>query len=108
MVEVGPLIRKVRLERGLTQGALARLAATSQPAIARLEADAVSPSVATVDRVMRAIGLRLELLAREGDTGVDRTLIAQMLRLDPAGRLRKLRQEYESVERLRRAARSAT
>ena len=57
------LIRTARLDAGLTQAQLAERAATSQPAIARYESGAASPSVATLDRILRATGRRLVLAA---------------------------------------------
>ena len=55
------LIRDARHAAGLTQRELARRAGTSQPAIARYERGAASPSVATLDRILRAAGQRLVL-----------------------------------------------
>ena len=55
------LIRDARRAAGLTQSELARRAGTSQPAIARYERGAASPSVATLDRILRAAGQRLTL-----------------------------------------------
>lgn len=55
------LIRDARRAAGLTQSELARRAGTSQPAIARYERGAASPSVATLDRILRAAGQRLVL-----------------------------------------------
>jgi predicted transcriptional regulator len=79
------------------------MARTSQPAIARLEAGRLSPSVATLARLMDALGLRLEMSTPEADSGIDQTLVAQMLRLSPQQRLRKLAQEVTAIDRLRRA-----
>jgi len=105
-MDIGVLIRDARRAAGVSQADLARRSGTSQPAIARLEAGRGSPSIATVDRILRALGCTLELAAREVDTGVDRTLIAQMLRLTPTDRLRKLKQEHDAVARLRAAVRA--
>jgi transcriptional regulator with XRE-family HTH domain len=60
-VTPGQLIRATRLRRGLSQERLARRAGTRQSAISRLEADEVSPSVETLDLLMRAMGERLEI-----------------------------------------------
>jgi transcriptional regulator with XRE-family HTH domain len=57
----GELIRQTRLERGLSQRQLARRVGTHQSAISRLEADKNSPSVETLDLVLRAMGERLQL-----------------------------------------------
>lgn len=55
------LILASRRAAGLTQTELAHRAGTSQPAIARYERGAASPSVATLDRILRAAGQRLTL-----------------------------------------------
>jgi hypothetical protein len=53
---IGLLISKARTSAGLTQVELATRAGTSQAAIARYESDRVSPSVSTLERVLRAAG----------------------------------------------------
>lgn len=102
-MDAGALLRRARRERGLSQAALANAAGTSQPAVARLEAGGLSPSVDTLERLFKALNLRLELGLTPVDTGIDRTLIAERLRLSPLQRLRRLRDEVAGVERLRRA-----
>jgi len=62
-VAPGHLIRETRRRRGLSQERLARRVGTRQSAISRLEADEVSPSVETLELLMRAMGERLELTA---------------------------------------------
>lgn len=59
----GELIRETRLRRGLSQRRLARRVGTRQSAISRLEADELSPSVETLDHLLRAMGEQLELTA---------------------------------------------
>lgn len=54
------LVRRARQRAGLSQGDLARRAGTSQPAISRYESGASSPSVETLDRLLAAMGARLE------------------------------------------------
>jgi uncharacterized protein len=60
-VTPGELIRATRARHGLSQERLARRAGTRQSAISRLEADEISPSVETLDLLMRAMGERLQL-----------------------------------------------
>jgi uncharacterized protein len=60
-VTPGQLIRTTRLRGGLSQGRLARRVGTQQSAISRLEADEISPSVETLDQLLRAMGERLEI-----------------------------------------------
>ena len=54
-----------RTRRGLSQARLARRVGTQQSAISRLEANEVSPSVETLDLLMRAMGECLQLSAAE-------------------------------------------
>jgi transcriptional regulator with XRE-family HTH domain len=61
----GQLVRTTRLQRGLSQERLARRTGTRQSAISRLEADEISPSVETLDLLLRAMGARLDLSAGE-------------------------------------------
>jgi predicted nucleotidyltransferase/DNA-binding XRE family transcriptional regulator len=56
---IGLLISNARITSGLTQAELAARAGTSQAAIARYESDRVSPSVSTLERVLRAAGVEL-------------------------------------------------
>jgi len=64
---VGSLITNARNNSGLTQAELAIRAGTSQAAIARYEADRVSPSVSTLERVLRAAGEELLLSSARGN-----------------------------------------
>jgi uncharacterized protein len=57
----GELLRKTRIERGLSQQQLARRTGTRQSAISRLEADEVSPSVDTLNKMLLAMGQRLDI-----------------------------------------------
>lgn len=67
----GQLIRDTRLRSGLSQRRLARRVGTGQSAISRLEADEVSPTVETLERLMRAMGQRLEIGAVPPDRDYD-------------------------------------
>jgi transcriptional regulator with XRE-family HTH domain len=59
--DVGLLVRETRLCRKLTQKQLARWCATSQRHISRIERGEVSPTVKTLEKLMHAMGKRLEL-----------------------------------------------
>jgi len=50
---------RYRADRGLSQTALARVVGMKQPAIARLEAGEHEPSLATLSRLSRALGVAL-------------------------------------------------
>lgn len=58
----GELIRATRLRAGLSQERLARRTGTRQSAISRLEADEVSPTVETLDALLRAMGEQLSIV----------------------------------------------
>ena len=61
------LLRNARDHAGLTQRELARRAGTSQAMVARIERGQQSPSIATLDRLVRACGLDLRVEASGGD-----------------------------------------
>ena len=63
---IGSLITKARTNSGLTQAELGARAGTSQAAIARYESDRVSPSVSTLERVLRAAGEELVISSARG------------------------------------------
>jgi transcriptional regulator with XRE-family HTH domain len=80
------LLRIARRRAGLSQRDLAQLTGVAQPAIARIERGVVSPTVDTLDRLLAGAGATLEASPRLG-IGVDRSLIAEMLRRTPEERL---------------------
>lgn len=67
----GSLIREARQRHGLSQERLARRVGTQQSAISRLEADELSPSVETLELLMRAMGESLELAAAPPERNYD-------------------------------------
>jgi predicted nucleotidyltransferase/DNA-binding XRE family transcriptional regulator len=87
------LIRDARRAAGLSQAELARRAGTSQPAIARYESGDTSPSVVTLDRLLRAAGRRLELSAEPIGRAHDAS----------SARMRKLRAQRREILALARA-----
>jgi predicted nucleotidyltransferase/DNA-binding XRE family transcriptional regulator len=90
-MDAATLIRTTRESAGLSQGALAARAGTSQPAVSRYESGASSPSVETLDRLLAVMGVRLDLVAERSQRRLDvRT-----------PRMVKLR---ENRDRIRRAA----
>ena len=62
----GPSLRAARVGAGLSQADLARRAHTSQPAIARYETGAATPSLATLERLLAATGASLVLGTARG------------------------------------------
>jgi len=59
--EFASILRGLRSEFGLSQRQMAALAGMSQPEIARLETDTVSPTWETVMKLLRAVDARLEV-----------------------------------------------
>ena len=98
------LIRDARRAAGLTQAELAARLGISQSAIAKLEREGSNPTVETLDRVLRATGHRLQLIAPawgrpidEPGPSIDVDLVRRHLELTPAERVAGL----EHARRLR-------
>lgn len=69
VTDAGGLIAEARIEAGLTQAGLARRAGTSQAMVARYEAGRASPTVAALQRLLRAAGHDLLLGSRPSADG---------------------------------------
>ena len=82
------LVCNTRRRHGIDQRSLARRCRTSQTHISRIERGEVSPSIQTLDRIMQAMGERLELRSVPGPRGNQsiRQLRADM-RLTPGERI---------------------
>ena len=80
------VLRRARQAAGLSQRDLAARAGVAQPAIARIESGGVVPRVDTLEHLLRACGHNLQVATRAG-SGVDRSVIRQLLRLTPRERL---------------------
>jgi transcriptional regulator with XRE-family HTH domain len=87
--DVGALVREARLRHGLSQARLAHRAGTTQKHVSRIERGELSPSVATVVRLLAAMGERLELRALPGprDNRSDEELRADFERLTAQERI---------------------
>jgi transcriptional regulator with XRE-family HTH domain len=83
-------VRELRLAAGLSQRKLARRAGTSQPAIARYERGAATPSWETLQRLAAACGRRLKISTEIAPDPRDVELAEQMLKLTPQERLHAL------------------
>lgn len=88
-MNAGALIREARERHGLSQRALARRARTSPAWVSRLERGEVTPSVAALDRLLRAMGERLDLRTKPIDPLVDRETLAELRALPPEMRLER-------------------
>lgn len=83
------LIRSRRRRHGISQRSLALRAGTDQAAISRIERGEVSPSVETVERLLGAMGERLELQAEPFERRHDPLHLRAALRRSPAERLQQ-------------------
>lgn len=90
MESLGPLVCKLRRSAGLSQRELARRAATSQPAVARYERGAATPSWETLERLAAACGQRIQLITEILPDPHDIELAALLLDMTPQQRLRAL------------------
>ena len=88
-VDVGGLVREVRLRAGLTQADLARHVGTTQAVVSRWERGAEVPRIDALARVLRACGFEADLVFRRRDD-VDRDQIAGALALSPDERLESI------------------
>lgn len=99
-------LRDARRRAAVSQRELARRTGVPQATISRIERGRVSPSTETLARLLDACGQELVAVERPG-RGLDRTLIAEKLRLAPGDRARRAAAEWAGTEVLRRAARRA-
>jgi transcriptional regulator with XRE-family HTH domain len=102
----GDLLRETRRRHGLTQRQLAARARTSQAAISRIERGLVSPTVATLQELLRLMNEELVLEARAIDWGHDVTLNVRLLRMAPEQRIRNQASWSRGMKRIRDAARA--
>jgi predicted nucleotidyltransferase/DNA-binding XRE family transcriptional regulator len=59
-MDAATIVKEARARAGLSQAGLARAAGTSQPTLAAYESGAKSPSVRTLNKIVRAAGFTLE------------------------------------------------
>lgn len=81
------LLREARKRHGVSQKELARRAGTTQSAISRIERGGVSPTFETLSELLYLLGEDLVLGAEPTDSGIDRSLIRERLKLTPTERL---------------------
>lgn len=84
---LGDLVRERRRAHGLTQAQLALRAGTTQAALSRLEAGGLSPTAATVDRLLFVMGEGLDVTARRLDHDADSAHLRAQRRRSPGERL---------------------
>lgn len=87
MHRTSTLLRRARIEAGLTQTELARRAGTTQPVVARMEAPGANPRVESFEGLLGAMHRGIELSAAPKLPPVDEGQIREQLQLTPAQRL---------------------
>jgi transcriptional regulator with XRE-family HTH domain len=97
------ILNMARRRAGLTQRELARRAGIPQPSISRIERDQVSPTVDTLERLLRACDQELEAVRRSREGDVDRTLIDLRLRMSADQRVRRVALEWARTAPFRNA-----
>jgi transcriptional regulator with XRE-family HTH domain len=85
--QAGALVRARREAHGLSQARLALRAGTTQAAVSRVERGELSPSVATLERLLWAMGEELGLSAQRAAVEWDEDHLRDSLGRDPAERL---------------------
>lgn len=103
----GELLREARRRHGVSQARLAVRAGTTQSAISRIERDQVSPTVETMRSLLHLLGDDLELRVAQSDSGIDRSMIRERLKLTTSERVDDGTAFTESLIRDRRAQRTA-
>jgi transcriptional regulator with XRE-family HTH domain len=106
MISAGNIVKRAREAAGLSQAELADRMGTTQSAVARLESRYSNPRVDTLDRAVASTGQRVTVSVDPG-FGLDETLIASALRIEPRDRLRRFASSYASARRLSAAARNS-
>lgn len=89
-VDVAGVLRRLREAAGWSQATLADRASTSQSAVARYETGAATPSLATLQRLVAALGHHLHVTTDPAPDAADVLLAEQLLRMTPTDRLRTL------------------
>jgi transcriptional regulator with XRE-family HTH domain len=101
-VAASTLLRTARRRAHLTQAQLGDRAGLSQAEVARLERAGANPTAATLERLLRATGHRLELRRLDA---VDETQLRERLELTPAERLAAFEASQRNLIRLTHGAR---
>jgi transcriptional regulator with XRE-family HTH domain len=101
-VAASTLLRTARRRADLTQAQLAERAGLTQAEVARLERAGSNPTAATLERLLRATGHRLELRRLDA---VDETQLRERLELTAAERLAAFEASQRNLLSLTRGAR---
>lgn len=89
MANAAKILREARRRAGLTQRALAERARTAQSVVARIESGSTSPTLETLERLLRATGHELETALTTAAVSDSHMLgdIARIRSLSPEARL---------------------
>ncbi len=80
------LVRRARLDSGMTQRQLAHASGISQAAIARIETGRIDPRASTVERLLGAAGRTPAMTSALDPDGIDRSEIRRLLAMTDADR----------------------
>ena len=72
-VELAEQVRELREADGMSQSELARRIGSTQPAVARVEAGGVAPTIETLERIAAALGLELAVRFSNAPRAAKRT-----------------------------------
>lgn len=96
------LVVEARRRAGLSQRDLARRVGKPQSTIARWESSQATPSFESLQELMSACGLELDVAVRKLDDSF-RPLIGDQLSLSPVARVRSMGGEVEAIARIAKA-----
>ena len=97
-VDAARVCREARSYASLSQRDLARRAGVSPATITRIESGRMQPTIATLDKIVRAAGLELDLVVSDPDPD-HRKAVAHRAGLSIEDRFR----EIANIDRFRRA-----
>jgi transcriptional regulator with XRE-family HTH domain len=103
-MDAASMLAMARRRAQLSQRELARRAGVPQATISRIENRVVSPTIDTLDRLIRACGMQLRPVD-DPTLGVDRSLIRDALRRTQAQRWRYSVEAAQRLASMRRGAR---
>lgn len=89
-----------RRRASLTQRELSRRSGVPQPTISRIEAGRMEPTYQLLDRLLRACGMEVVPIDRQAADAVDRSLVREMLKMDPDQRFRHAVEASRKVQAL--------
>ncbi|SRR5712691_748680 len=86
-MDAARMLSMARRRAGLSQRELGRRTGVAQPTISRIERGLMSPTVDTLEPLIEACGMELEIIERPG-VGVDRGQLWERLEHTPSERMR--------------------